>query len=118
MATISSHTLNSVDGSHAAGIAVALYRIGSSDARELVFETATDDGGRLSETLAADAVDSCAQYEMVLQAGAYFAARAPEKEGRQIVREVVIRFAMPDPEARYHIPLILAPHSYAVWWSS
>jgi 5-hydroxyisourate hydrolase len=55
---------------------------------------------------------------MVLQAGAYFAARAPEKEGRQIVREVVIRFAMPDPEARYHIPLILAPHSYAVWWSS
>ena len=118
MAAISSHTLNSVDGTHAAGIAVALYKIGSSEARELVFETATDDGGRISEALAADAVDSSAQYEMVFQAGDYFAARMPAEDGRQIVREVVIRFAMPDPGARYHIPLILAPHSYAVWWSS
>lgn len=118
MAAISSHTLNSVDGTHAAGIAVALYKIASSDARELVFETATDDGGRISETVAAEALDSDAQYEMVFRAGDYFAARAPAEDGAQIVREVVIRFAMPDPEARYHIPLILAPHGYSVWWSS
>ena len=118
MATISSHALNSVDGSHAAGIAVALYRIGPSDAREVVFETATDAGGRISETLAADSVDASAQYEMVLRIGDYFADQGLVEEGSQIVSDVVVRFAMPDPEARYHIPLMLSPHSYAVWWSS
>ena len=117
MATISSHTLNSVDGSHAGGIAVALYKIGPSEKRDLVFETATDEGGRVSETVAADRVDGEAQYEMVLQVGDYFAARMPAEDGAQIVREVVVRFAMPDPEARYHIPMMLAPHSYSVWWS-
>ena len=117
MATISSHALNSVDGSHAAGIAVALYKIGSSDAREVVFETATDEGGRISETVATETVDSAAQYELVLQSGDYFAARAPAAEEAPTVREVVIRFAMPDSEARYHIPMMLAPHSYSVWWS-
>ena len=117
MATISSHTLNSVDGTHAGGIAVALYRIGPSEERDLVFETATDEGGRLSETVAADTVDSGARYELVLQTGDYFATRIPTEYGAQNVREVVVRFTMPDPEARYHIPMMLAPHSYSVWWS-
>ena len=118
MATISSHTLNSVDGSHASGIAVSLYKIGPSAVREVVFEAATDEGGRLSQSLPAEAVDSAAQYEMVLQTGDYFAARALAGDGPQILREVVVRFVMPDPEARYHIPFMLSPHSYAVWWSS
>ena len=118
MATVSSHTLNSVDGSHAAGIAAALYRIGPENARTVVFQTETDGAGRISETVAAEAMDGADQYELVLQTGAYFAARLPAETGEQIVREVVVRFVMPDSEARYHIPLMLAPHSYAVWWSS
>ena len=118
MATISSHTLNSVDGTHAGGIDVTLYKIGPSFSREVVFETATDDGGRLSETISKDAVDASAQYEMVLKTGDYFAAQSLPKPGMQVVQDVVIRFAMPDPEARYHIPLMLSPHSYSVWWSS
>ena len=117
MATISSHALNSVDGTHAGGIAVALYMIGPSEERDLVFEAETDEGGRISGTVAADSVDSGAQYELVLQVGDYFAARMPAEVGAQIVREVVVRFTMPDPEARYHIPMMLAPHSYSVWWS-
>ena len=62
----------------------------------------------------------CAQlaYEMVIQSGAYFAANGLAGAGRQIVKEIVIRFAMPDPEGSYHIPLMIAPHSYSVWWSA
>jgi 5-hydroxyisourate hydrolase len=55
---------------------------------------------------------------MVIQSGAYFAAHGLAGAERQIVKEIVIRFAMPDPAGSYHIPLMIAPHSYSVWWSA
>ena len=30
---------------------------------------------------------------------------------------VVIRLNVRDFERRYHIPLLIAPHNYTVWWS-
>jgi 5-hydroxyisourate hydrolase len=35
-----------------------------------------------------------------------------------IMREIVLRFEMPDPSAQYHMPVILSPNSYSAWWSS
>ena len=58
MAIVSTHTLNSVDGTHAGGIAVQLFRLDDGAWRTTVFETATDEGGRLSETIAAGDVDT------------------------------------------------------------
>lgn len=118
MATISSHTLNAVDGTHAGGIAVALYRIGADDRRHPVFVAEMDSGGRLSREIPDSEIDTKAQYELVLQTGAYFAARNLPHPGPQIVRETVVRFAMPDPAGRYHVPMILAPNGHSMWWSS
>ena len=47
MATISSHLLNSVDGTHANGIKVTIYQINSSGEKKIFFETETDEGGRI-----------------------------------------------------------------------
>jgi len=118
MAIISSHTLNSVDGTHAGGIDVTLFRFDPSGARSAIFKTKTDDGGRLSETIAVSEVEKASRYELVFQTGAYFSAQRIPVAGMQIMPEIVIRFAIPDPDARYHIPLMLAPNSYSVWWSS
>ncbi len=116
MAVVSSHTLNAVDGTHAGGIAVALYKLGVDDTRTEVFRTEMDEGGRLSETVLDP--DGTATYELVFRIAAYFAARKQQSGTQQILDEVVIRFSMPDPDGRYHIPLILAPNNYSVWWSS
>ncbi|WP_282610897.1 hydroxyisourate hydrolase [Pelagibius sp. Alg239-R121] len=118
MAVVSSHTLNSVNGTHAGGIAVGLYRLAANGERTAVFQTAMDEGGRLSETVNLSAEDGQAQFELVFQTGAYFALQSLPQDGLQIMKEVVIRFTMPDPDARYHIPLMLSPNSYSVWWSS
>ena len=118
MAILSSHTLNSVDGTHAGGVRVELYAIAAGGARERLLDTTTDDGGRFSRSVAIPETDAPDRYELVLHTGAYFATRSIPVAGMQILHEVVIRFAMPDPEARYHIPLMLAPNSYSVWWSS
>ena len=57
-------------------------------------------------------------YELVFQTGRYFASLSLPVSVKQILKELVIRFKMPDPDASYHIPLMLAPNSYSVWWSS
>ena len=117
MATLSSHTLNGIDGTHAGGIAVKLVRISDNGSTEL-FAIRMDDGGRLSEKIDLAGADPSANYELSFDTGAYWQGQNVPRSTRQIMREVVIRFQMPDPEASYHIPVILSPNSYSVWWSS
>lgn len=118
MAMLSTHTLNSVDGTHAGQVGVSLFRITPDGTRSTVFEAATDAGGRLSQRIDPANVDSTADYELVFQTGAYFATRALPLAGLRIQKEVVIRFCMPDPDAAYHMPLVMAPNGYSVWLSS
>ena len=35
-----------------------------------------------------------------------------------VVATIVIRFAITDNHKRYHLPVMLSPHSYSAWWSS
>ncbi len=118
MAIVSSHTLNSVDGTHAGGIAVTLTRIDTDGSRTILFETATDDGGRIAQEVNGDVVLADASFEIVFKTDAYFERLNLPTAGLKTVREIVIRFEMPDREARYHIPVMVAPNSYSVWWSS
>ena len=55
---------------------------------------------------------------MLIASGAYFEGQVLPRESVQILEEIVIRFTMLDPEARYHIPVIMSPNSYSCWWSS
>ena len=118
MAILSSHTLNSVDGTHAGGIGIVLIRIDADGGRSSILTAQTDSGGRFSQDLTLSQEDCTCTFELVLQSGAYFQAQSPERDAIQILKEIVIRFEMPDPDGRYHIPLMLAPNSYSVWWSS
>ncbi len=113
MAIVSSHTLNSVDGSHAGGMNVHLI---NRDTGAVVFDTTMDDGGRLQQEVVAPEPD--ARYEMVFQTGPYWQPRVAQDHGTRIMDEVVVRFTMPDPNGRYHIPLILSPHGYSLWCST
>ena len=51
MATLSSHLLNSVDGTHANGVKVIINQINSSGEKIIFFETETDSGGRILKYL-------------------------------------------------------------------
>ncbi len=113
MATVSSHALNGVDGSHADGIGVRLVNLSTGTT---VFDAATDGGGRLTREV--DSPDLTARYELIFQTGAYWQGRARNAHGVRIIEEIAVRFTMPDPHGRYHIPLILSPHSYSLWGST
>jgi 5-hydroxyisourate hydrolase len=108
MAVVSSHTLNSLDGTHAGGIKVTLTQIGADTP---LFATQMDAGGRLSEVIDFAGVDTDAIYELVFETAPYW----KERGTAQSIPEIVLRFKMLDPAGKYHMPIILSPHGYSMW---
>ena len=47
MATLSSHLLNSVNGTHADNVEIIIYQIKPNKEKKVFYETKTDSGGRL-----------------------------------------------------------------------
>lgn len=125
MATVSSHVLDAVRGCSAVGMRVVLQRIeevvsaksGSSAIavhKNTEFDVIANDEGRIIETVT---INAAASYELVFYASDYFNMQGLGLKGRQIVDQAVVRLSLPDPDERYHIPIILSPHSYSLWWS-
>ena len=110
MATISSHLLNSVDGTHANGIKVTIYQIDFSGEKKIFFETETDEGGRILKDFELSNNDCECEYEMVCKTADYFSEK-------KVVSEIIIKFKMEDPKKKYHLPIIISPNGYSIWWS-
>jgi 5-hydroxyisourate hydrolase len=114
MALVTSHTLNSSNGTHAGGIAVTLSNLDNGD---VLFKEYMDEGGRLSETVDVSGADPKTVYEICFTTEPYWRAQNIPQVGARISDQIVLRFSMPDPDARYHMPLILSPNGYSVWMS-
>lgn len=111
MAKLTSHTLNGTDGTHAGDIPVILRDLTTGS---ILMTAVMDAGGRLAADIPADGIDPDTTYELVFDTDQYWAARGVTATARQIA----LRFAMPDPQGEYHMPVILNPNSYSMWVSS
>ena len=114
MATVSTHLLDSVTGKSAAGVRSQLFRIDANSRRHLLFDVETDEEGRIAEVIVLGSDAGC-EFELVFHARDYFTSFSLGWESP--VSCVVIRFAMDDDAKRYHLPVMLSPHSYSTWWS-
>ena len=110
MATLSSHLLNSVNGTHASGVKVIINQIKSSGEKVIFFESETDNGGRILKDFNLSTNDCNCDYEMVCKTADYFSEK-------KIVSEIIIKFRMEDPKKKYHLPIIISPNGYSIWWS-
>ena len=111
MATISSHLLNSVDGTHANGVKVTIYQINSFGELKIFFETETDEGGRFLSDFELSNNDCVCEYEMVCKTADYFSEK-------KVVSEIIIKFKNEDPKNKYHLPIIISRYVYSIWWSN
>ena len=116
MATITSHVLDAVNGTHAGGVRVDCFRIGDDGRSEAVFSVESGADGRIAGTAEVDGADEGRVYELVFHTGEYF-DREGLVEPARIMPEVVFRLRLPDPDARYHVPVIVSPHGCSAWWS-
>jgi len=110
MATLSSHLLNSVNGTHASGVKVIINQINSSGEIVIFFESETDNGGRILKDFDLSKDDCNCDYEMVCKTSDYFSEK-------KIVSEIIIKFRMEDSKKKYHLPIIISPNGYSIWWS-
>ncbi len=117
MGTLSSHVLDSVIGTHASGIRVECYQRLPNGSWTQVFDTQASDEGRISESVGTLEDPADTEYELVFHSKAYYERMTLPDDGYQIVNTVVVRVVLPEPDAKYHIPIMLSPHSYSVWWS-
>ena len=105
---LSSHVLDLQSGRPASFLAVALLQEGREAA-----SGATDADGRITALLPPGPLRQ-GRYELLFDAGAYFAARSIAT----FYDRVPVRFAIDQAEGRYHIPLLLAPYGYSTYRGS
>jgi len=117
MATISSHVLDSVIGTHASGIRVECYQRDKVGGSTLLFDVLASSDGRISETISANVAQTCKDLELVFHSADYYQSMQLPDDGFQVLKTIVVRIELPDPDEKYHLPIMLSPHSYSVWWS-
>jgi 5-hydroxyisourate hydrolase len=126
--SLSTHVLDAALGQPAAGMAVRLEAAAGGGAAggergwTVLVETRTDRDGRVREAfgelspggLAAGSI-AAGTYRLVFDTGGYFAEHGVKE---YFYPEVVVCFAVADPAAHYHVPLLLSPYAFSTYRGS
>jgi 5-hydroxyisourate hydrolase len=111
---LTTHVLDTVIGAPGAAIEVRLYRR-QGETYGLIKRIVTNAEGRSDAPLLEGDALVTGRYRLVFAAGAYFAAKSIALPDPPFVDEVVVDFGIADPNAHYHVPLLVSPWSYATY---
>jgi 5-hydroxyisourate hydrolase len=107
---LTTHVLDTARGRPAAGVAIELARL-ADGARTVLRTLTTNADGRTDEPLMEADELRTGDYELVFAVGDYFGERA-------FLDIVPVRFSIADPDAHYHVPLLVSPWSYSTYRGS
>ena len=112
---LTTHVLDTAHGCPASGVTIELYRY-----KDLVKTVLTNSDGRTDAPLLAGEVFARGAYELIFHVGDYFAST--DREGRDLeipfLDLVPVRFGIADPDAHYHVPLLVSPWAYSTYRGS
>ena len=114
---LTTHVLDTARGCPAEGLKIALYRVSGNSHRKLV-ELVTNDDGRTDGPILPVETFKPGTYELIFFAGDYLRATGQAGEEPLFLDQVPIRFGMSDPDAHYHVPLLLSPYGYSTYRGS
>ena len=118
MGKLTTHILDTANGCPAAGVQIQLYRYVSDGVWRLIKTVITNQDGRCDQALLVDAELEQGRWELVFHIGAYFCAKGNTVAEPAFLDLVPVRFAVADPDAHYHIPLLASPWSYSTYRGS
>jgi 5-hydroxyisourate hydrolase len=107
------HALDTAMGCPAAGLPLALYRI-DGDARNKIGAWVTNADGRCDAPLLAGAALQSGTYEVVFDVGGWRGCAGDPG----FYDLIPIRFRISDPNAHYHIALLVSPYGYTTYRGS
>ncbi|SRR6266852_6387426 len=113
MSAITTHVLDTARGRPAAGIAVKL-EVRAGDGWKLLGQGRTDANGRCNALVPENARLDPGTYRLGFDVGGYFGSQ----HTATFYEVIPIVFIIRDPEAHYHVPLLVSPYGYSTYRGS
>jgi 5-hydroxyisourate hydrolase len=118
MGRLTTHVLDTALGRPAAGMTIELARLGTDGGAQVLKRVVTNADGRTDGPLLDGVGLEPGTYELRFHAGEYHRAGNAPAADPPFLDVVPIRFGIADPEAHYHVPLLLSPWSYSTYRGS
>ena len=114
---LSTHVLDTMNGCHAAGMAVELFSTDGNTAT-LVKSLVLNHDGRTDAPLFDNNTIKVGTYRLTFDVAAYFKARGVELPEPNFLGKVSLDFGVAHVDQHYHVPLLCSPWSYSTYRGS
>lgn len=115
---LSTHVLDTMHGTPAAGMAVSLFTT-QGDVATPVKRFVLNADGRNPDGLLYDHTSlRVGTYRLVFEVGAYFKARGVALPEPAFLDKVALDFGVAHADQHYHVPLLVSPWSYSTYRGS
>ena len=114
---LTTHVLDTARGCPAAGMTITLYRVEGGSRIQLA-QMQTNDDGRTDAPILPQGDFAPGSYELEFNAGSYLRATDQATLEPLFLDVIPIRFGISDPDAHYHVPLLLSPFGYSTYRGS
>ncbi len=114
---LSTHVLDTMHGSPAAGMAVALFTT-QGDNATLVKRFTLNADGRSDGPLYDNTTIRVGTYRLVFDVAGYFRARGVVLPEPNFLDKVALDFGVAHTDQHYHVPLLVSPWSYSTYRGS
>ncbi len=115
---LSTHVLDTMHGTPAAGMGVALYVTNGDDATLVKRFTLNADGRNPDGPLYDNASLRKGTYRLVFEVAAYFRGRGVQLPDPPFLDRVILDFGVAHADQHYHVPLVCSPWTYSTYRGS
>ncbi len=118
MAGLTTHVLDVVRGGPAEGVRIELYEALAAGERRLVADVPHQFRRADRQARSSAPKPPAGRFELIFHVGDYFRRRGAATADPPFLDLIPIRFAIADPQAHYHVPLLVSPWSYSTYRGS
>ena len=111
MPSISTHVLNSENGTHVGGLTVTLTHIEPDGTKNNIFSNKTDAGGRILENF-----DFPLTNNEIFEIEFKLSDIHMKKKGIYC-SDIIFRVSFSSENEKFHIPIIVSQNGASTWWS-
>ena len=118
MTGLTTHVLDTTRGRPASGVEIELHALEADGSRTLLARARTNADGRTDAPLIPATEARAGVFELCFHVGDYFRDCGGASGEPPFLDVVPVRFAIADPTAHYHVPLVATPWSYSTYRGS
>ncbi len=119
MGRLTTHVLDTALGKPAACLRLTVWAINdAADIKTALKTVETTSDGRTSEPLLEGEEFKKGTYEITFDVAAYFAKTSVAIAHPPFLDQIPVRFTVADPQANYHVPLLVSPWAYSTYRGS